>query len=341
VCTPWKTHGAQQGAGEKGKKNGSVSQISQGREKKKRRTFRQRAHISLGVRAMTSPVPPPKQWGVLAAIEYDQPAPSAAVTAQHQAHDRQLEAFLIDARACDTPGERGEREAVLADIERHAQAWLALENKSMASAQLGRIYTFGSYALGVSGPAADVDTLLVGPSHVPRAAFFERFPAFLVTQAGAGVVTELTCRTSAYVPVISFFYRGVEIDLLYAQAACPGSVRDEAIFNIDTDAVLDGMDDKSILSINGVRATRRMLQLVPDHATFQQTLRFVKVRGNTQFRARKRSFRFPLSPRLRNDNVSAARAAWNPQDKSTMMPMATRLVLGVWGKIHNASELPS
>jgi hypothetical protein len=34
-----------------------------------------------------------------------------------------------------------------------------------------------------------------------------------------------------------------------------------------------------------------------------------QVRGNTQLRARKRSFRFPLSPHLRKDMLSAARAA--------------------------------
>jgi poly(A) polymerase Pap1 len=270
--------------------------------------------------AADSQVDSRKQWGVLAAIETDEPN----LAPETPEYERQLDTFLHEARACDTADERKEREQVLADIDRHAQAWLALEmanssttrdksntddklqqhdathsslNSSLSLVErnaLGRIYTFGSYALGVSGPAADVDTLLVGPRHVPRDAFFERFPAFLIAQAGPGVVTELTCRSTAYVPVISFLYRGVEIDLLYAQA-CTTHVHDDTVFNIDNDEVLAGMDDKSILSLNGVRATRRMLQLVPDHDTFRQTLRFVKVGETCATRACKRLVPFPPS----------------------------------------------
>jgi len=229
-----------------------------------------------------------KQWGVLAGIEH-----GTQIDVTPAALERQLDTFLSKARALDSEDERRQREAVLGEIDRHAQAWLALEaattiiksetktHKNTAGA-LGRIYTFGSYALGVSGPSADVDTLLVGPSYIPRAAFFERFPAFLQQATPPGRVTELTCRTSAYVPVISFVYDGVEIDLLYAQA-CVERVRgdceedDNALFDIDKDGILHGMDEKSILSVNGVRATRRILQLVPDRFTFQQTLRYIKV----------------------------------------------------------------
>ncbi|GAV70940.1 NTP_transf_2 domain-containing protein, partial [Cephalotus follicularis] len=51
-----------------------------------------------------------------------------------------------------------------------------------------KIFTFGSYRLGVHGAGADIVTLCVGPRHVTR-----------------------------HVPVIKFKFNGVSVDLLYAR----------------------------------------------------------------------------------------------------------------------------
>lgn len=64
-------------------------------------------------------------------------------------------------------------------------------SEAAASAAGGKIFTFGSYRLGVHGPGSDIDTLCVVPKHVSREDFFDVFEGMLREMEG---VTEVSVR---------------------------------------------------------------------------------------------------------------------------------------------------
>lgn len=62
-------------------------------------------------------------------------------------------------------------------------------SEAAANAAGGKIFTFGSYRLGVHGPGSDIDTLCVVPKHVSREDFFDVFESMLKETEG---VTEVS-----------------------------------------------------------------------------------------------------------------------------------------------------
>ena len=169
----------------------------------------------------------------------------------------------------------------------------------------GSLYTSGSYRLGVHEPGADIDTILVSPNVCTREDFFGsnyippdydgesdlsnvRDPDSLAERIRRHPdVTNFVPVETAAVPILTFDWEGVNIDLLFARLNRSSVPTD---FDIDDDGVLDGVDSATEKSLNGPRVTNLIAALagglpqVPQrYQTFLEVVRclrkWAKARG--------------------------------------------------------------
>ncbi|KAJ7055025.1 poly-A polymerase [Mycena amicta] len=143
--------------------------------------------------------------------------------------------------------------------------------EAAANAAGGKIFTFGSYRLGVHGPGSDIDTLCVVPKHVSREDFFEYFEPMLKEMDEA---TEVSGVPDAYVPVIKAKVSGIPLDFLMARLAL-SSIPDDLSLRDDT--LLRNLDERCIRSLGGSRVTDEILRLVPNVQVFRDSLRCIKL----------------------------------------------------------------
>ena len=90
----------------------------------------------------------------------------------------------------------------------------------------GKIYTFGSYRLGVHTRNGDIDTLCVVPGHVSRQDFFSTFFELLKNTDG---VRDCQAIENAYVPLIKLYYDDIDMDILFARLANNSMVPEDQV----------------------------------------------------------------------------------------------------------------
>ncbi|CAK7349665.1 unnamed protein product [Dovyalis caffra] len=190
---------------------------------------------------------------------------------------RELEKFLQDAGLYESQEEAVSREEVLGRLDQIVKNWVKVIsrakglNEQLVQEGNAKIFTFGSYRLGVHGPGADIDTLCVGPRHATREEDF--FGELYRMLSEMPEVTELHPVPDAHVPVMKFKFKGVSIDLLYAKLSLWVIPED---LDVSQDSILHNADEQTVRSLNGCRVTDQILRLVPNIHHFRTTLRCMK-----------------------------------------------------------------
>ncbi|KAJ2517642.1 polynucleotide adenylyltransferase [Coemansia sp. RSA 1939] len=198
-------------------------------------------------------------------------------TAKEQEISEELLAALHTEGQFERDDESKNREIVLGKLDKLMKEFVykaLLKHKvseSLARTCGGKIFTFGSYRLGVHGAGADIDTLCVAPSPVNHDDFFDIMVELLKSRPE---VEELVPVSGAYVPVIKMKFGGVDIDLTFSSLMQPTVPEDQELFDVN---LLRNLDEASIRSINGSRVTDEILRLVPNIPTFRLALRCIKL----------------------------------------------------------------
>ncbi|KAM3863141.1 poly(A) polymerase gamma [Diretmus argenteus] len=214
---------------------------------------------------------PQKHYGITSAISH---APPRDV--DHQ-YTKKLSDAMKPFGVFEDEDELNHRLAVLGKLNNFIKEWIAeiSESKNLPPSAVsnvgGKIFTFGSYRLGVHTKGADIDALCVAPRHVERTDFFLSFFEKLKQHEE---IKDLRAVEDAFVPVIKFKFDGIEIDLLFARLALQ-SIPDN--LDLRGDSILRNLDIRCIRSLNGCRVTDEILYLVPNKENFRLTLRAIKL----------------------------------------------------------------
>ena len=190
---------------------------------------------------------------------------------------KQLVETLLPHDVFETHEELAHRMEVLDRLNKLIKDWIRERSisaknipPSIAETVGGKIFTFGSYRLGVNTRGGDIDSLCVSPRHMERSDFFT---SFLDILKGCPEVDELHAVPDAFVPVIKMVFDGVQIDLSFARLALT-SIPDD--LDLRPESTLKNLDPRCVDSLNGCRVTDEILNLVPNVETFRLALRAIK-----------------------------------------------------------------
>jgi poly(A) polymerase len=205
------------------------------------------------------------------------PISSASPTPKELQCNTELETFLTLHRIAESDEGNRKRKVTVEFLQDVFKQWVTevglkrgVAEAECAGGAGARLFVFGSQRLGVHAPDADIDILCCAPQFTSR---YDFFLTFLDNLKAMDAITNVLSLPEAYTPVIKFSLNNFSIDLVFVSLAMPKIPEDIDILD---NSNLQKLDEASIRSLNGVRVTERILQLVPDQKTFSVALRAIK-----------------------------------------------------------------
>ncbi|KAF9734854.1 hypothetical protein PMIN02_007768 [Paraphaeosphaeria minitans] len=218
------------------------------------------------------------KWGVTRSLSDDPPS-----AFDLKANDQLIE-YLKSINNFESPEGNDRRDRVLRHLQKVTEEFVKRVGrrknlpKSTIDTLGGKVFTYGSYTIGVHGPDSDIDSLVVAPKSVDVVDYFETFPPTFKEMSDPKLIESFVEVPDAFVPIIKLEYDGVDIDLIFASLPSQSSIPRD--FMLHDQSVLRGLDEQTIRSVNGVRTAKELLELVPQPQSFRHALRAIKLWAN-------------------------------------------------------------
>lgn len=193
--------------------------------------------------------------------------------------DASLREYMSIEMKLETDEEMSRRQQILFKIEAIFKNWVqsvAIDIMKLPIEEAenvgGQLFISGSHKLGVREPGADIDTICVAPNFCTKQHFFGTLKEILLSHPS---VTDYTAAESARVPIMSFDFDGVSIDLAFARLVdnfVPAKL------DVLDDNILNGVDDATVTTLNGPRVTMMIEKFINEKQfpNFLTILRIVR-----------------------------------------------------------------
>jgi len=176
-----------------------------------------------------------------------------------------LKEYMSATMKIESDEETERRKQVLLKVSNIVMKWIkrvGMEVMNLSEEEAedagGGLHVSGSHKLGIREIGADIDAVCVAPNFCTREHFFTSLKDDFMNHPS---VTEFSSIEGALVPIISFDFENVSLDLLFARLA-----ENYVSKNVDLleDKILNGCDRATVLSLNGPRVTKMLERFIGD-----------------------------------------------------------------------------